>query len=62
MPTLYVWGTNDASVGRRAAELTRGFAHGPYKFIEIEGGGHFIVDQMTERVTQLLIEHLRSTK
>jgi pimeloyl-ACP methyl ester carboxylesterase len=59
IPTLYVWGTRDASVGRRAAELTREFVHGPYEFFGIEGGGHFIVDQMPDRVAQLLLAHLR---
>ncbi len=59
VPTLYVWGTADASVGRRAAELTREFVLGPYQFVAIEGGGHFIVDQLPDRVAQLLIAHLR---
>jgi len=62
MPTLYVWGTNDASVGRRAAELTREFVLGPYKFVELEAGGHFILDQMPDRVAQLVVAHLQSTK
>jgi pimeloyl-ACP methyl ester carboxylesterase len=62
MPTLYVWGTNDASVGRRAAELTREFVHGSYEFVEIEGGGHFIVDQQPDRVAQLLIKHMRQAR
>jgi pimeloyl-ACP methyl ester carboxylesterase len=62
MPTLYVWGTKDASVGRRAAELTREFVHGPYEFVEIKGGGHFIVDQMPDRVAQLLLAHLQQAK
>jgi pimeloyl-ACP methyl ester carboxylesterase len=62
IPTLYIWGTADASVGRRAAKLTREFVHGPYQFVEIEGGGHFIVDQQPDRVAQLLISHLRSTR
>jgi len=44
-PTLYVWGTQDATVGRRAAELTREYVTGPYRFVEIEGAGHFVVDQ-----------------
>jgi pimeloyl-ACP methyl ester carboxylesterase len=60
MPTLYIWGTSDASVGRRAAELTAQFVSGPYKFVEIEGGGHFIVDQFPDRIAPLLIEHLRA--
>ncbi len=59
-PTLYIWGTADVSVGRHAAELTAEFVHGPYKFVEIEGGGHFIVDQFPDRIAQLLLEYLRT--
>ena len=59
LPTLYIWGTADASVGRRAAELTAQFVSGLYRFIQIEGGGHFIVDQFPDRIAQLLIEHIR---
>jgi pimeloyl-ACP methyl ester carboxylesterase len=58
--TLYIWGTADASVGRRAAELTAQFVSGLYRFVQIEGGGHFIVDQFPERIAELLIEHLHS--
>jgi pimeloyl-ACP methyl ester carboxylesterase len=61
VPTLYVWGTDDATVGRRAAELTLEYVTGPYRFIEVEGAGHFIVDQMPERVSSLLLEHVRSS-
>lgn len=59
--TLYVWGTGDPTVGRRAAELTERFVSGPYQFVEIEGGGHFLVDQFPDRIAELMIEHLRST-
>ncbi|MBV8358009.1 MAG: alpha/beta hydrolase [Deltaproteobacteria bacterium] len=58
--TLYIWGTADPTVGRRAAELTAQFVSGPYRFVEIEGGGHFIIDQFPDRIAQLVIEHLRS--
>jgi pimeloyl-ACP methyl ester carboxylesterase len=61
VPTLYIWGTADASVGRRAAELTGQFVSGPYRFVAVDGGGHFIVDQFPDRVAQLMIEHLHST-
>jgi pimeloyl-ACP methyl ester carboxylesterase len=60
MPTLYVWGTDDASVGRRAAELTAQFVHGSYKFVALDGGGHFIVDQFPDRIAELLLEHLHA--
>lgn len=58
-PTLYVWGTEDATVGRRAAEFTREYVTGPYRFVEIEGAGHFVVDQEPERISALLLEHIR---
>jgi pimeloyl-ACP methyl ester carboxylesterase len=59
-PTLYVWGTRDATVGRRAAELTAEYVTGPYRFVEIAGAGHFVVDQEPERVTNLLLGHISS--
>jgi pimeloyl-ACP methyl ester carboxylesterase len=62
MPTLYVWGTDDATVGRRAAELTREYVSGRFKFVEIEEAGHFLVDQLPDRVSALLIEHLESVR
>ena len=61
VPTLYVWGTDDATVGRRAAELTREYVTGPYEFVPVENAGHFIVDQLPERVSSLVLEHLRSS-
>jgi pimeloyl-ACP methyl ester carboxylesterase len=61
VPTLYIWGTADASVGRRAAELTEQFVSGPYRFVEVEGGGHFIVDQFPDRIGELIVEHLHGT-
>jgi pimeloyl-ACP methyl ester carboxylesterase len=61
VPTLYIWGTADASVGRRAAELTEQYVSGPYRFVEVEGGGHFIVDQFPDRIGELMIEHLHGS-
>ncbi|HEY4942978.1 MAG TPA: alpha/beta hydrolase [Rhizomicrobium sp.] len=60
VPTLYVWGTDDATVGRRAAELTAEYVSGPYRFEEIAGAGHFVVDQFPEQVNALLLAHIRS--
>ena len=39
VPVLYLWGTADQTVGRRAAELTAEHVRGPYRFVEIEGRG-----------------------
>jgi pimeloyl-ACP methyl ester carboxylesterase len=58
VPTLYVWGTADATVGRHAAELTQQFVKGSYRFVEIDGGSHFIVDQFPDRIARLTMTHL----
>jgi pimeloyl-ACP methyl ester carboxylesterase len=60
VPTLYVWGDQDATVGHMAAELTAQYVTGFYRFVVIEGAGHFVVDQVPERVSNLLLEHIRS--
>ena len=58
VPTLYVWGDADDTVGRAAAEGTRDFVSGLYRFEVLPGVGHFVADQAPERLNQLLLAHL----
>ncbi len=58
VPTLYVWGDKDDTVGRAAAEGTGAFVAAPYEFAALEGVGHFVADQAPEQVTALLLKHL----
>jgi pimeloyl-ACP methyl ester carboxylesterase len=58
VPTLYVWGDADDTVGRPAAEGTREFVSGPYQFAVLPGGGHFTADQMPDEVNARLLAHL----
>jgi pimeloyl-ACP methyl ester carboxylesterase len=58
VPTLYVWGDADDTVGRTAAEGTSEFVSAPYQFEVLPGVGHFAADQTPERVTELLLAHL----
>ena len=58
VPTLYIWGDADDTVGRVAAEGTVDFIAAPYRFEVLPGVGHFAADQAPERVTELLLEHL----
>jgi pimeloyl-ACP methyl ester carboxylesterase len=60
VPTLYLWGDADDTVGRAAAEGTRDFVAAPYRFVELAGCGHFIADQMPKRVNELLLGHIRA--
>jgi pimeloyl-ACP methyl ester carboxylesterase len=59
VPTLYVWGDADDSVGRAAAEGTRDFVTGPYRFETVPRGSHFVVEQAPQRINELLVAHLR---
>jgi pimeloyl-ACP methyl ester carboxylesterase len=58
VPTLYIWGDADDTVGRLAAEGTRDFVTAPYRFEVLPGVGHFAVEQAPERVNELLLGHL----
>ncbi len=58
VPTLYIWGEDDHSVGRGAAEGTAQHVSGPYRFEAIPGIGHFVSDQIPAAVTRLLLAHL----
>jgi pimeloyl-ACP methyl ester carboxylesterase len=58
VPTLYIWGDADDTVGRIAAEGTRDFVSAPYRFEILPGVGHFAADQAPDRVNELLLPHL----
>jgi pimeloyl-ACP methyl ester carboxylesterase len=58
VPTLYIWGDADDTVGRPAAEWTREYVSAPYEFAVLPGGGHFTADQMPDEVNALLLAHL----
>ena len=58
VPTLYVWGDADDTVGRPAAEWTHEWVSAPYEFAVLHGGGHFTADQMPEQVNALMLKHL----
>jgi pimeloyl-ACP methyl ester carboxylesterase len=59
VPTLYLWGDADDTVGRVAAEGTGEFVDAPYQFEVLAGVGHYAADQVPGRVTDLLLAHMR---
>ncbi len=58
VPTLYIWGDADDTVGRIAAEGTADFIAAPYRFEVLCGVGHFAADQVPDRVNALLLQHV----
>ena len=58
VPTLYVWSDDDPALGPAAAHATGGFVTGPYRFVVLEGVGHWIPELAADRFTPLLLDHL----
>jgi pimeloyl-ACP methyl ester carboxylesterase len=61
VPTMYVWSTGDAAIGRVAAEDTRQHVLGPYSFEVLEGVSHWVPETAPGQLSGLLIRHLAST-
>jgi len=62
VPTLYIWGEADKTVGRAAAEATANHVQAPYHFLPIPRAGHFLTDQVASQVTAALLQHLRQPR
>jgi pimeloyl-ACP methyl ester carboxylesterase len=58
VPTLYLWGSADATVGRIAAEATAAQVTGPYRFEIIAGAGHFLTDDAGPAVVSAVLRFL----
>lgn len=58
VPTLYIWGEADATVGRIAALATADYVAGPYHFVTIPDAGHFLTDQVSPAVNDSLLDFL----
>ena len=62
VPSLYVWPTEDVALGREAAELTRNYVTGDYRFVELDGISHWAVEQDPTRVGLELSRHLAALR
>lgn len=60
MPTLYVWPPGSANISQAAAEATAGQVTGPYQFEVLEGVHQPILQAAPEKLTSLLVQHLRA--
>jgi pimeloyl-ACP methyl ester carboxylesterase len=60
VPTLHVWSTRDAFLGRTATEQTRQFVDAPYRLEVLEGVTHWIPELAPGRVAELVTEHVRT--
>ena len=59
VPTLYIWGDADATVGPDAAYGTAEFVSAAFAMEVLPGVGHFVMDQAPAKATELLLAHLK---
>lgn len=59
VPTLYIWGDADATVGPEAAHGTAQFVSAAYGLEVLPGVGHFVMDQAAAKATDLMLAHLK---
>jgi pimeloyl-ACP methyl ester carboxylesterase len=62
VPTLYVWGDADSTVGPTAAHATQDFVNGRYRFETLPGVGHSSNEEAPEVINRLLLAHLAEAK
>jgi pimeloyl-ACP methyl ester carboxylesterase len=60
VPTLHVWSTGDAFLGRAATEATGQYVDAPYRLEVLEGVTHWIPELAADRVAELVTAHVRT--
>jgi pimeloyl-ACP methyl ester carboxylesterase len=58
VPTLYVWSDQDIAIGPEGAYATEQYVRGPYRFVVLEGIGHWIPETAAEKFNAELLAHL----
>jgi hypothetical protein len=60
VPTLHLWSTGDAFLGRAATEGTARFVDAPYRLEVLEDVTHWIPELAADRVAELVTAHVRT--
>ena len=58
-PTLFIWGNNDAAVGRSAVDAQGQYMQGEYRVIELDGE-HWLMTSHASQIVPEVLKHLRS--
>jgi pimeloyl-ACP methyl ester carboxylesterase len=60
VPTLHVWSTGDAFLGRAATEASERFVDAPYRLEVLDDVSHWIPELAADRVADLVTAHVRT--
>jgi pimeloyl-ACP methyl ester carboxylesterase len=59
VPTLLLWGKNDAAIGRKGVEGTDKYMRGPYELMELEAG-HWLIQEAFQDVSKAIVNHIET--
>jgi pimeloyl-ACP methyl ester carboxylesterase len=60
VPTLYIWGCEDRSLGKTAAIATAHHVEAPYQFEVLDGCGHWLLEEVPDKIIPLIQNHLKA--
>jgi pimeloyl-ACP methyl ester carboxylesterase len=60
VPTTFVWGEDDQAIGRVPAEACGDFVDADYRFVELDGTGHWIPEQAADSLAEAIIVRART--
>lgn len=55
-PTCYIWGNHDFALGRVGVEKGHEYMKGYYKFVELDGAGHWLMENNEQECIKEIIE------
>jgi pimeloyl-ACP methyl ester carboxylesterase len=58
VPTTYVWGSEDPAFGPEAANQTRYYVDAPYRFVPLEGTGHWLLEEAVDTLAEAIAEQV----
>jgi pimeloyl-ACP methyl ester carboxylesterase len=60
VPTLFIFGEQDAAILPQTVRGVERYIEGPYSELRIRGSGHWVQNEAVEEVNSALIEFLRT--
>ncbi len=58
VPTLFMWGAADAAFCRDVAEASAAYVSSAYRFVALEGAGHWLPEANAAQVNEELLRHV----
>ena len=62
VPTLYIWGEKDHYLGEVAALATHKYVRSAYRFERIPEASHWLLEEASDQVIHLLLQHLEANR